>query len=45
MVLHVKNSKEFAHYVKNLDKELKSYDVLALLIAVPVDKALTDIIH
>ena len=42
---HVKNSKEFAEYVKNLrvgpDEELRSYDVSALFTSVPVDKALT----
>ena len=41
---HVKNSKEFAEYVKLLkvgpDEELRSYDVLALFTSVPVDKAL-----
>ena len=45
---HVKNSKEFAEYVKSLkvgpDEELRSYDVLALFTSVPVDKAL-DIIR
>ena len=37
---HVKNSKEFAEYVKNLkvgpDEELRSYDVSALFTSVPV---------
>ena len=41
---HVKNSKEFAEYVKNLkvgpDEELRSYDVSALFTSVPVDKAM-----
>ena len=41
---HVKNSKEFAEYVKLLkvgpDEELRSYDVSALFTSVPVDKAL-----
>ena len=41
---HVKKSKEFAEYVKNLkvgpDKELRSYDMLALFTSVPVDKAM-----
>ena len=37
---HVKNSKEFTEYVKNLkvdpDEELRSYDVSALFTSVPV---------
>ena len=41
---HVKNSKEFAEYVKKLkvepDEELRSYDVSALFTSVPVDKAM-----
>ena len=41
---HVKNSKEFAEYVKNLkvgpNEELRSYDVSALFTSVPVDKAM-----
>ena len=41
---HVKNSKEFAEYVKLLnvgpDEELRSYDVSALFASVLVDKAL-----
>ena len=41
---HVKNLKEFAREVKNLkiglDKELRSYDVPALITSVPVDKVL-----
>ena len=45
---HVKNSKEFAEYVKSLkvspEEELRSYDVSALFKSVPVDKAL-DIIR
>ena len=41
---HVKNSKEFTEYVKNLkvdpDEELRSYDVSALFTSVPVNKAM-----
>ena len=41
---HVKNSKEFAEFVKDLhvdeDEELRSYDVSALFTSVPVDKAM-----
>ena len=41
---HVRNSKEFAEYVKSLkvgpEEELRSYDVSALFTSVPVDKAL-----
>ena len=41
---HVKNSKKFAEYVKNLkvgsDEELRSYDVSALFTSFPVDKAM-----
>ena len=40
---HVKNSKEFAEYVKlkvGPDEELRSYDVSALFTSVPVDKAM-----
>ena len=41
---HVKNLNEFAKEVQeirlNPDKELHSYDVLALFTSVPIDKAL-----
>ena len=41
---HVKNSKEFADYVRTLrvgpDEELRSYDVSALFTSVPVGKAM-----
>ena len=41
---HVKNSKDFAEYVKKLkvepDEELRSCDVSALFTSVPVDKAM-----
>ena len=41
---HVKNSKEFAYYVKTLrvglEEELRSYDVSALFTSFPVKKAL-----
>ena len=41
---HVRNSKEFADFVKGLalsnDEELRSYDVTALFTSVPVDKAM-----
>ena len=42
---HVRNSKEFATFVKDMrvgpDEELRSYDVSALFTSVPVDRALT----
>ena len=41
---HLKNSKEFTEYVKNLkvdpDEELRSYDVSALFTSIPVNKAM-----
>ena len=41
---HVKNSKEFTEYVKNLkvdqDEKLRSYDVSALFTSVPFNKAM-----